>query len=231
MQALTEATPSCCIWVTMDRVRLFTPVPHETEHAFQFVHADTTQFTGHPTSAHDRSSTSGDGQASPPNVAAVVTERTCDWTPVPQLLLHFVHADHSETVQCTGHAAGSHILTFPKTGQATPPCCIGVVMIRLRLCAPIPQVTVHVLHSSHSDTTQSTGQGESEHERSSVSNGQTLPPCANCVIMLRLRLCAPVPQVRVQSLHAVQGDVVQCTGHLPSEHDCVSSVVGQALPP
>jgi hypothetical protein len=160
----------------MDRARLLMPVPHETEHVFQFVHADTTQFMGHAASAHDRSSTSDDGQASPPNVAAVVMERACDWTPVPQLLLHLVHADHCETVQCTGHTTGSHILTFPKTGQTMPPCCIGVAMIRLRLCAPIPHVTVHALHSSHSDTTQSTGQGESEHERSSASNGQMLPP-------------------------------------------------------
>ena len=48
---------------------------------------------------------------------------------------------------------------------------------------------------------------------------------------LRLRLWEPVPQVRVQPVHALQGEVSQWIGQWPSVHICTAEVGGHAAPP
>jgi len=50
-------------------------------------------------------------------------------------------------------------------------------------------------------------------------------------VTLRLRDCAPEPQVLVHAVQALNADTAQCEGHGPLLQDFVSAVCGHAAPP
>ena len=51
--ACAQATPPCCDAVVTERVRIWLPVPHVSEHEVQPLHAVWTQSTGHAASLQD----------------------------------------------------------------------------------------------------------------------------------------------------------------------------------
>ena len=86
-------------------------------------------------------------------------------------------------------------------GQAAPPCD-GFVMLRDRLCEPVPQDLVHVVQAPKlTSYTQSTGQTCVLHARDSAECGHASPPKRGCVFA-RERDCAPAPHDLVHAVHA-----------------------------
>ena len=104
-------------------------------------------------------------------------------------------------------------------------------MLRLRLCWPLPQVLVQVDQAFHTDTSQWTGQGPSEHAWLWLSSGQATPPCAAAVVTWRERVWVPAAQVLEHSDQEVKEDTTQSIGQAWTLHCCWEFSVGHATPP
>ena len=63
-------------------------------------------------------------------------------------------------------------------GHGTPPYASWITMVLVRVCVPLPQVTVHVSKLDQADTTQSIGQGSVLQTSVSLRLGQSAPPYA-----------------------------------------------------
>jgi hypothetical protein len=106
-----------------------------------------------------------------------------------------------------------------------------VLMARVRICVPPPQLTVQDPNDAHVSTAQSTGQGEVEHDCVSLSTGQPTPPFEGLVLMARVRVWVPPPQLTVQDPNDVHVSTTQSMGQGAAEHACTSLKPGQATPP
>jgi hypothetical protein len=79
------------------------------------------------------------GQAFPPFCAAVVTVRVDVCVPGPQFLLQFDQPENAETSQSVAQGLSWQGLVVDRTGQAFPPFCGAVIMVRVPVCVPGPQ--------------------------------------------------------------------------------------------
>ena len=94
-----------------------------------------------------------------------------------------------------------------------PPWSAVVVMVRLRLCDPYPQLTVQGLHLVHWVLTQSTGQVVTAHSCTALTAGHAVPPWLASVVIERVRICVPPPHVLLQMLQRSHSETAQSTGH------------------
>ena len=141
-------------------------------------------------------------------------------------MLQLVHAVQSETLQCTGQGCSLHEslslelepLELEKwfcvnAGQAFPPNATSVVMLRKRIFLPPPHCLEQVT-LLHADTAQSTGQAATLHAEVWFRAGQSEPLNWGGIVTERLRVCEPLPQLRVQSVQFDQPDTLQWMGHV-----------------
>ena len=114
-------------------------------------------------------------------------------------------------------------------GHATPPSLAAVEIVRSRLVAPVPQLTVHAAHACHVLTEQSTGHAKALHcALCSVSGQGVPPPVAGCKIV-RVREVAPLSQVRVHATQEPQTDTVQLLDGVGVVGMNVGSGVGESV--
>lgn len=128
---------------TILRVRVWEPVPQESEHTVQDCQPPTLQFTGQAWALHLRSSLRC-LQALPPKEGANERERLRVCMPVPQVAEQVVQASQSESSQSRGQLAREQgRFSAEGMGQALPPL-VGAVQARLRSWVPVPQDTEQV---------------------------------------------------------------------------------------
>jgi len=90
-------------------------------------------------------------------------------------------------------------------------------MLRNCVFRPIPQLLLHVPQSPYLPHLQSTGHANELHSRVPVvagqeewlNTGRSAPTRRRCHDAVLVRVCSPVPQVPVQSVHFVQRDSLQ----------------------
>ena len=130
--------------------------------------------------------------------------------PEPHVTEHVSQACQALITQSMGHASVEHCRVCTReVGHATPPSLAAVEIVRSRLVAPVPQLTVHAVHACHVLTEQSTGHAKALHWALSSVSGQGMPPpVAGCKIV-RVREVAPLSQVRVHATQEPQTDTVQ----------------------
>ena len=146
--------------------------------------------------------------------------------PVPQVRVHSLQPAHTDVLQCTGQFPSEHVCDSVVDGQAIPPWAADVVMARLRVCAPVPQDTVHASQLFHLLTSQSTEQGVTAHSCTALTTGHTVPPRLASVVIERVRTCVPPPHVLLQMLQRSHSETAQSTGHGTSEHARASASSG-----
>ena len=135
------------------------------------------------------------------------------WVPPPQLTVQDPKEPQPPTAQSTGHAAAEQDWTSLRSGQPTPPFEGLVVMPRVRVWVPPPQLTVQDPNDVHVSTAQSTGHGAEEHNCISLKSGQPAPPFASLTMMARVRVWLPRPQLTVHDPNDVQSPTTQSTAH------------------
>jgi hypothetical protein len=98
--------------------------------------------------------------------------------PPPHVLEHSPDASQSWVIsQWIGQGPGLHSCELESRGQVSPPCCGGMVTVRLCCCVPVPQVVLHSLQGPQAETVQSIGHGCSLHAVDfEVSPAQATPP-------------------------------------------------------
>ena len=94
-----------------------------------------------------------------------------------------------------------------------PPCAVFVVMPRLRVRMPAPQVTEQGPNGPHWVMTQSMGHAASLQRRVSVRCAHAAPPAETGTRVERVRACVPAPHDKVHALHVLQLDSAQSRGH------------------
>ena len=117
-----------------------------------------------------------------------------------------------------GQGSVLQVCSSVSAGQGWPPLEDGVTTVRMRVRVPPPQLTEQGLHSLHSMTTQSTGQGGVLQDSVSVSAGQELPPLEDGVTTVRMRVRMPSPQLTEQGLHSLHSLTTQSTGQGGASH-------------
>mmetsp|Transcript_28943 Transcript_28943/g.94240 ORF Transcript_28943/g.94240 Transcript_28943/m.94240 type:complete len:318 (-) Transcript_28943:5859-6812(-) len=112
--------------------------------------SDTAQSTGHGCVLHTSLSTSG-GHGVPPCSAGRITLRSrlyspgpeCSWPIASPLPLHLreqsLHADQSDTLQCTGQGKSLHLRCSHTSPHGLPPFSAGCTMERCRSSKPPPR--------------------------------------------------------------------------------------------
>lgn len=188
------------------------------------------QSTGHVATLQPEVSSSAP-QGLPSKLGLTFTLRRRERIPPPHVVLHVPYAPHCVMTQLIAHGCIPQLRSSKKAGQPFPPMSAGLSSDRVRSCTPPPQWPLHVDHAENDDIRQSMGHIAAEHTRTSCSVGHTCPPRAAWVMMLRTRLCVPLPQVAVHALHAANAETSQCTGHGPSEHGLCSCSGGHTAPP
>ena len=80
------------------------------------------------------------------------------WPP-PQGALQLVLGSQGDRMQSTGQPAVLQaLMSTILSSHARPPLLAGVTTVRIQVCSPPPQVTLHVVTGLQEDRTQSTGQ-------------------------------------------------------------------------
>lgn len=249
-----QATPPCNTSRTILRTRVCSPTSamlpatpfwtyarHETEHAAQEPHADTSQSTGHRCLLHSRCSCRY-GQAYPPLRACVTTlrERDCE-PPVPHDFVHVVHAPNAETTQCTAHGWTLQERDSARYGHTYPPWRACAMMLRERDCVPPLHDRVHESHALKGDVTQCSGQGPWLQEVVSARWSHAAPPNALkapvaighadapvCCRRARVRDLVPAPHVVEHEVHVPQSFTMQSIGQQWALHALLSARAGHA---
>jgi hypothetical protein len=147
-------------WVatdTTERVRDWKPPPQVFAQAPNALQPLTTQFTGHWCTLHCW--VSNVGTQLPPYRAWPIKKRVRNCVPVAHSLLHSLQGDHGEVVQSTGHACVLQAADCTRLGQASPPYAALVVISRVRVDSPKPQLNEHGVQSDHAEIWQCTGHG------------------------------------------------------------------------
>jgi len=153
------------------------------------------------------------GHPLPPLAAFVLTvrlriavpEHLCpfalDPAPVQPALFH---AAQLFIAQLTLQPCVLHFWLSESFGHAVPPLAALVLTVRLRVCVPLPQDFVHMPHLPQLFTAQLTLQLCVLHFLLSESFGHAVPPCTAFVLIVRLRVCVPLPQDFVHLPHLPQ---------------------------
>jgi len=129
--------------------------------------------------------------------------RARDCVPPSHDLLQVDQAEKGDVTQCTAHGPWLQTRVSAVCGQALPPC-LGAVLERVREWKPLAQDLVQVDQPLNEPGTQSTGHAWLLHARVSVAEAQAVPPHEGCRVMVRVRVCEPLPQLLVQVFHADQ---------------------------
>lgn len=114
-----QGLPPLDAGVVMERVCVFTPAPHETEHALRPLQV-VSQSTGHEKELQLRSWLMCP-HALPEFPGAVWTLRKRRWTPVPHERLHWPQLPQLASLQSTGHACVLQGRLSSVAPQAAPP--------------------------------------------------------------------------------------------------------------
>ena len=117
----------------------------------------------------------------------------------------FWHVAHAWVLQARVSLSG---------GQAVPPFIGGWVIVRVRVCVPLPQGLLHMLQSLQALTWQFTGMAHAWvlHARVSRRAGQARPPLIGGWVTVRVRVCIPPPQALLHMLQPLQALTWQSTG-------------------
>ena len=161
----------------MLRTRDWEPPPHVAVHVFVPQASQTcwTQLTGHPASLQVRDSLITP-QPAPPLDAGVwmVRWRVCQ--PPPHVASHALKGSHEETQStaqdCGLHDSVSEVCAHGKPARSACKFADGAVVIgRLRVRVPAPQLLEHVPQACQSPRTQSCGHGCALHTSLDVDDG------------------------------------------------------------
>ena len=119
-----QVTPPLLVWVMMDLVLVFEPMPQDFVQLPYADHSDSSQSMGQAWVLHTRLSRVG--HSSPPCLAAMSMVWLRDWLPVPQVFEQAVQGSHV----CSQSTGQGWVLQFcsAETGsQALPPWSEGVM--------------------------------------------------------------------------------------------------------
>jgi hypothetical protein len=97
--------------------------------------------------------------------------------------------------------------------QATPSWAASVWIAMVRVCVPVPHVSVQGDHALQPPGTQSTGQSWELHTCSSSRSGHPTPPYAAPTMTFLQRLCVPSPHSFEQACQDNHALMTQSTGH------------------
>jgi len=125
-------------------------------------------------------------------------ERARFLEPVPQVAEQAVKAVQEVTLQSMGQAKVLQVFTLEVLGQATPPWAAAFTTERERFLVPVAQVAEQALKADQEDTLQSMGQAKVLQATAMLKAGQTAPPCTGVLIVERVLVFWPVPQVAEQ---------------------------------
>ena len=90
---------------------------------------------------------------------ASIARRSGDVPPPGQGTLQLVLGSQGDRMQSTGQPAVLQaLMSTILSSHARPPLLAGVTTVRIQVCSPPPQVTLHVVTGLQEDRTQSTGQ-------------------------------------------------------------------------
>lgn len=170
------------------------------------------------------------GQILPPKATFTLMPRLRVLVPPPQLTLQSGQASQESTTQSTGQLWVLQSCASEPEGQTLPPN-LDSVKDRVRICWPWPQETEQSSQPCQAPTTQSTGHSSVLHERSSVRSPHFAPPWLSLVLIPRVRVSRPPPQVLVHDPQTDQFSISQWIGQGPSVHVCDWVSAGQELPP
>lgn len=153
-------------------------------------------------------------------------------SPPPHGTVHGPQALHADTTQLIGHGKSLQSMVSSRAGQTAPPLAAGVTTVRVRRVYPLPQESEHGVQAPQVDTTQSTAHGLVLQPWDSTSGGQGTPPKLAWVMTVRVRVCWPPPQLRVQVDQVPQSDTTQSMAQGWSLHGRFSlKLVGHGAPP
>ena len=142
-------------------------------------------------------------------------------------MVHAVQAPKAETTQCTAQACVLQLRVSCWWSHGLPPVA-GWVTLRLRLCVPVLQLVLHVVHAPQADSTQCPGHGCWLHALCSFRYGQAYPPKVAAVVTLRDLDCDPVPHDLVHVDHAPKDDTTQWPAQVCVLHALCSFRYGHA---
>jgi hypothetical protein len=144
-------------------------------------------------------------------------------------LLHVAQALNADVTQWIGHGPWSQFAVSALCRHAAPPL-VGSVTARVRLLLPAPHEALHAPYAVQPPYSQGTGQLCSLHVRPSLAWAHALPPNSGCD-MLRVRVCDPVSQDLVQSVHEFHAWRSQSIAQKCWLQTVVSNLCRHSLPP
>jgi hypothetical protein len=204
------------------------PPPHETVHECQPPHDETTQSTAHGCALHDCQAVSiGHGLPPCSDTATIPRRRVC--RPSPQGSVHSVHALNEDTVQSTAHGVSLQLLACVRYGHVLPDGALTTE--RARVWTPDPHDREQALQAENEDISQWVEQAPKKHGSSPLSDGHTMPPCPECLTMMRVRNRIPVPHVTEHGENALHADTMQSIAHGAAEHARCSVACAHDWPP
>ena len=119
-------------------------------------------------------------------------------------------------MQSTGQAWVLQVWVWAVVPQAIPPWAAAVVVVRVRVWEPVPQLAVQADQVDQLVCTQSTGHASSLQLRASSRLGHTSPEWRAPVVTVRVRFWAPEPHDLEQADQVDQEETTQWTGQAPS---------------
>mmetsp|Transcript_20017 Transcript_20017/g.63761 ORF Transcript_20017/g.63761 Transcript_20017/m.63761 type:complete len:1124 (-) Transcript_20017:3855-7226(-) len=141
--------------LTTSRTRSCVPPSHDWLHALHSPHGPISQSTGHACWLHARSSTCSASQNPAEGTGSSDRRRFCD--PVPHVLLHSLHDDHSPYAHFSLHGVSPHASSLSSAPHVLPPLRGSCSTCRVLTRTPPSHSTEHRLHGDQSDSSQSTG--------------------------------------------------------------------------
>jgi hypothetical protein len=118
--------------------------------------------------------------------------------PVAQVTEHAVKAVQEVTLQSMGQAKVLQVFTLEVLGQATPPWAAAFTTERERFLVPVAQVAEQAPKADHPETLQSMGQAKVLQATDMLKDGQAAPPYTAVLMVERVLVFWPVPQVAEQ---------------------------------
>ena len=219
--ASTHALPPLLAGVTTYLVQFCWPPPQVRLQVVMGIQGDRAQWTGQWSvvreqghTLHPLASSLLSWHSWPPLLAGVVMFRLQVCWPPPQGALQLVLGSQGDRMQSTGQPAVLQaLMSTILSSHARPPLLAGVTTVRIQVCSPPPQVTLHVVTGLQEDRTQSTGQpAVLQLLTSSLLLANARPPLLAGVMTVRVQVCSPPLQVLLQPVLAVQEDRTQSTG-------------------
>mmetsp|Transcript_77486 Transcript_77486/g.185782 ORF Transcript_77486/g.185782 Transcript_77486/m.185782 type:complete len:210 (-) Transcript_77486:1272-1901(-) len=191
-----------------------TPPSQDVEQADHSDQSVITQSTGQLLASQGASCSASPTQLEPPSRPGSTTSRKRWITPPSQDLLQGVQELHSSHWQSTGQLCvlqGNSSAVSPS--QGVPPSDSSLTMLLVRRDVPPPQVALQTVKLVHSLQWQSSGQGCSLQDSSSIGRpSQSAPPLAGATQTIRFFRFFPPPQEAEHASNSVQAPHSQSNG-------------------